>query len=185
MSAEARALVEAELGKYAPPASADEYELPVPNGEDPAFAKEIAPLLHKAGLSGAQAKTLVTEWNQFVEGKKAAEAQAATAAATAEAAQAQREAATLKTEWGDQHDANTEYARRAFDRGAQAAGIPAEKMNGFIDTLSSQVGFAAAIKLMAFYGKHFAEDKAAGLNNAAGTGGIDASKFYENSNMNP
>jgi hypothetical protein len=185
MSAESRALVEAELGKYAPPASADEYELPVPNGEDPAFSKEIAPLLHKAGLSGEQAKTLVTEWNQFVEGKKAADAQAEQAQSAAETAQAQREAAALKTEWGEANDANHEHARRAFEKGAQAAGIPADKMNGFIDTLSSRVGFAAAIKLMAFYGKHFAEDGAAGLTKAPGAGGIDATKFFNKSSMNP
>jgi hypothetical protein len=185
LSAEARAQVESELGKYAPPASADEYELPVPDGQDPAFAKEIAPLLHKAGLSGQQAKTLVTEWNGFVAAKMAAEQQAEDNAATARNAQATREAAALKTEWGDAHDANSEYARRAFAQGAQAAGIPAEKMDGFVDALSSHVGYAAAIKLMAFYGKHFAEDGAAGLKNPPGAAGVDPSKFYENSNMNP
>ena len=53
------------LRGYEPPATADAYEIPVPDGESPEFAKAVAPLFHKAGLSATQAKALAEGWNEM------------------------------------------------------------------------------------------------------------------------
>ena len=101
------------LRGYEPPATADAYEIPVPEGESPDFAKAVAPLFHKAGLSATQAKALAEGWNEMQSGQKAAAAQAEADAATAAEAAAKREDATLQAEWGKDYTANKEHARRA------------------------------------------------------------------------
>ena len=42
------------LRGYEPPATADAYDIPVPAGESPDFAKAVAPLFHRAGLSSRE-----------------------------------------------------------------------------------------------------------------------------------
>lgn len=163
-----------------PPATADAYELPVPDGESPDFAKSVAPLFHKAGLSAAQAKSLADGWNAMQAQQRAAVEQAeSTAAATAEAA-AKREDAALKTEWGADYTANKEHARRAamqFLPGGDEAAKTA-----FVAELEQKFGYAATMKMWSSIGIGLAEHTAKGLGAAPA---LPAKGFYDKSEMNP
>ena len=70
-------------GQLGRPETPEGYELPLPEGDDGAFAKEMAPILHKHGVTAAQAKGLADDWNAMVQAQQA-QAQAAEAAAATE-----------------------------------------------------------------------------------------------------
>lgn len=101
----AKALQDLE-GKTAVPASLDEYQLPVPEGQDKAFGSEAAKWMHEAGIPVAQARTLAEKWNAY----QASQTEAANAARQQ---QGEADVQTLKKEWGGQYDANVELAKRA------------------------------------------------------------------------
>lgn len=167
------------LRGYEPPATADAYEIPVPEGESPDFAKAVAPLFHKAGLSATQAKALAEGWNEMQSGQKAAAAQAEADAATAAEAAAKREDAALKAEWGTADAANREYARRAamqFLPGDEAA------KTEFIGEIEKKFGFAATMKMWAAIGQGLGEHTAKGLGSAPA---LPAKSWYDKSSMNP
>lgn len=170
----------AALKGYEPPASPDAYDIPVPEGESADFAKQVAPLFHKAGLSPPQAKALAEGWNALQAEQRTAAAAAEQAAATAASEAAKREDATLKTEWGDTYDANKEHARRAamqFLPGADEAAKVA-----FVSELEAKFGYAATMKMWAAIGQGLAEHTAKGL---SAPPALPAKSFYDKSNMNP
>jgi len=101
----AKALQDLE-GRTAKPASADEYQLPVPDGQDKAFSAEAAKWMHEAGIPVSQARSLAEKWNAY----QAAQVQAADAARQQ---QGESDVQALKQEWGGQYDANVELAKRA------------------------------------------------------------------------
>jgi hypothetical protein len=98
------------------PDAPDGYKLPVPEGQDGAFAGEAAKWFHDAGLSPKQATALAANWNGFA-------AQAQQAAAKAFDVKGAQDMGDLKTEWGDKFESNMEMARRAT---AQFGLSPAE-----------------------------------------------------------
>ena len=53
----------AQIGR---PETPDGYELPVPDGDNGEFAKSMAPVLHKHGVTAEQAKGLAADWNDMV-----------------------------------------------------------------------------------------------------------------------
>lgn len=168
------------LKGYEPPATADAYDIPVPDGESGDFAKQVAPLFHKAGLSATQAKALAEGWNTLQAEQRAAATAAEQAAAATAAANAQREDAALKTEWGDSYDANKEHARRAamqFLPGADEAAKVA-----FVSELESKFGYSATMKMWSAIGQGLAEHTAKGL---GAPPALPAKSFYDKSNMNP
>lgn len=167
------------LRGYEPPATADAYEIPVPDGESPEFAKAVAPLFHKAGLSAAQAKALAEGWNEMQASQRGAAAQAEADAATAAEAAAKREDATLQAEWGKDYAANKEHARRAamqFLPGDEAA------KTAFIGEIEKKFGFAATMKMWAAIGQGLGEHTAKGLGSAPA---LPAKSWYDKSEMNP
>ncbi len=176
----------AELRASAPPDSPDKYDIPVPQGEDPTFSKAVAPLMHKAGLSAAQAKSLAEGWNELGAAQRAAAAQAAEQAEREQVASIERQKVELKGEWGSDFDKNSEHVRRAWTAAASAAGVPADKMQDGVEAMCSAIGHKAALKMFAMFGGHFAEDTAHGL---AGKGSNTvvqaAARLYDKSNMNP
>jgi hypothetical protein len=152
-------------GQIGRPETPDAYELPLPEGDAGEFVKMAAPMLHKAGLTGEQAKTLATEWNSFVaaEQQKAAAAEAAGIAALD--ARNKAEKAELDNEWGVRNTENTEMARRAIRQF-----IPTEKAAGVINAIESVLGYKETVKFLHGIGKGLAEHDAAGLgNNSQGT----------------
>lgn len=175
-----------DVGKLVVPDTPDAYELPVPDGESPDFAKAVAPLMHKAGLSVDQAKALAAGWNEMQTAQRQAAQEAEEQAQREAAARSEREAEALDREWGEASKANGEFGRRAFAKGAAAAGIDPKDMAGIVEAIQAKAGYAATMKLFAFYGKHFAEDRPHGLD--ARPGGVSTSSaqsFYDKSNMNP
>ncbi len=101
----AKALQDLE-GQTAKPESADAYKLPVPDGQDGAFAGEAAKWMHEAGIPVAQAQALATKWNEY----QASQAQAAD---LARQQQGEADVSALRKEWGGQYDANVELGKRA------------------------------------------------------------------------
>lgn len=172
----------AALQSYDPPESPDKYELPVPEGDSGEFAKKVAPLLHGAKLSPAQAKALAEGWNALNAAEQKAAAEAAEASAREAEAVAQRQQSELKAEWGAQFDANVETARRAIRAGMGAAGISEDQAASMIDTLEKAHGFAAVHKFFAALGKQFTEAQAHGMNTPPPRA---ATSFFPNSKMNP
>lgn len=174
----------AKVRSYAPPESAEAYEIPVPKGESPDFAKAVAPLFHKAGLSPAQAKALAEGWNELQAQQRTASTQAEEAAAREASALAERQNSDLKREWGAQYDANVELSRRAIRSAMGASGAKEAEVASLIDAMEKTHGFAFVHKFFSHLGKSMAEDQAHGLGTKPPAGGIDARAFYSNSNMN-
>lgn len=153
-------------GKIGRPESADKYELPVPEGDNGAFAKAVAPMLHKAGLTGEQAKTLATEWNAMQAKAEADYVAGENARITALNTKNKAEADALKTEWGDQNDANMEHARRAMRKF-----FPADKAGDVISAIEGVVGYKGTITMLHSIGKGMAEHSAPGLGDNTSGGG--------------
>ena len=172
----------ATLQSYKLPESPDKYESPVPEGADGEFAKQVAPIFHKAGLSPTQAKALAEGWNELQTQQAQAAAQAEEASAREASALAQRQQSELKREWGATYDAQVEQAKRAIRAGMGAAGLNDDATASLIDTLEKAHGFAAVHKFFAALGAPMAEAKAHGMGQAPA---MAAKSFYNNSNMNP
>lgn len=160
------------------PDTPEAYELPVPEGDTGEFARQVAPLLHKNGITAAQAQGLAADWNAMQ-----AEATTANNAAAAAEIQAlnvknQAEAAALQTEWGEAHTANTQFAKLAVTQF-----LPAEQAPQIINALESVLGYKATVQMLYGIGKGLAESDAAGL--GAATGGERkplANRMYPNQN---
>jgi len=167
------------LRGYEPPATADAYEIPVPEGESPEFAKAVAPLFHKAGLSAAQAKALAEGWNEMQASQRGAATQAEADAATAADAAAKREDTALQSEWGKDYAANKEHARRAamqFLPGDENAKL------AFVGELEKKFGYTATMKMWAAIGTGLAEHTAKGL---GAPPALPTKSWYDKSQMNP
>lgn len=137
--------------KYTIPESADAYQLPVPEGQDGAFAKQAAGWFQKAGIPVEQAKALTTEWNA---------AQAAQVAAHQQ--QVQQEMTALKGEWGGQYETNVELGRRTM----RTFGIAPE----VIDKISGQLGDVQTLRVFHRIGQGLSE----GTLNPGSSGGSEA-----------
>lgn len=145
----------AALGR---PETPEAYELPVPEGDTGEFAKEMAPILHKHGITADQAKGLAADWNAMV--AKQTEAMAAAEAAHVQAMNAKNtaEAQALQNEWGQAHPENMELARRAIRQF-----IPTDKAGETIAAIEGVLGYKGAIQFLHGIGKGLGESDAAGL----------------------
>lgn len=170
------------LKGYEPPESPDKYEIPVPDGDAGEFAKQVAPIFHKAALSPTQAKALAEGWNELQTAQAAAATEAQAAAEREASALAQRQQGELKREWGSTYDAQVEQAKRAIRAGMGAAGLTEDATAGMIDTLEKTHGFAAVYKFFAALGAPMAEAQAHGLGTPPA---LPPASFYDKSNMNP
>jgi hypothetical protein len=141
---------DAEVANAAP-AKAEDYKLPVPEGQSDELAKHAATWFHEAGVSQKVAESLVTKFNAHVAGLNEA-------AAAVQKQQGEAQMAELKKEWGDKYDANMELGRKAL----QQFGIPAEVSSN----LESAVGAAQILKTFSKIGAALGE----GVLNAAGGG---------------
>lgn len=133
-------------GQTAKPESADAYKLPVPQGQDGAFATEAAKWMHEAGIPVAQAQALATKWNEYQAGQ-------AHAADLARHQQGEADVASLRKEWGGQYDANVELGKRAVRAFAGEAG-DAEVLIGKIE---GAIGTAETLRLFQRIGKSMGE----------------------------
>jgi hypothetical protein len=143
------------------PDTPEAYELPVPDGEDGAFAKTAASWFKDAGLLPQQAQALASKWNEFATAQSQAQAEAETQRIAQLDQKNKTEEATLKNEWGQNHEANMELARRAVRQF-----IPSEKAGDVISALEDRLGYAETIKLMHSIGRGLGEHDAPGLGRA-------------------
>lgn len=147
------------------PETPEAYELPVPEGDTGEFAKEMAPILHKHGITADQAKGLAADWNAMI--AKQSEAMAAAEAAQVQAMNAKNtaEAQALQNEWGQAHTENMELARRAIRQF-----MPGDKAGATIAAIEGVLGYKGAIQFLHGIGKGLGESDAAGLgSNNGGT----------------
>lgn len=150
--AEGYAAIYDRLGR---PKAAEDYKLPVPDGDDGTFAKAMAPVLHKHGLNVKQAQGIANEYNALI---KAAEEQFLRTS--------DEQYKALKTEWGQAATQNEELARRAVAKFGKDAGLD----EGGLDRLERAIGTGPMLKLFHAIGASFAEGTF--VDGRAGAGGL-------------
>lgn len=152
------------------PKTADAYELPVPEGQDGAFAKQAAGWMAEARLTPDQAKLLAGKWNESVAGltatQKAAAEKAATDAATAKDAAVKRDEAALANEWGADAEKNKGIASRAYKE--FFAPMAGDKLPQLVTAIEDTIGFAATMKMMQAIGAKIGEAEPRGLGSQSG-----------------
>lgn len=161
------------------PEKAEDYKLPVPEGDDGAFAKTAAEWFKDAGILPQQAEKLAGKWNEFVASQQQAADNAETDRLAALHAKNTEEQADLRNEWGQQHAANMEFARRAATQF-----FPKEQAGAVIEAMESVLGYKATIQALHRIGQGLGEhDATAGLG-GAGNGGAGekslAQRMYPN-----
>jgi hypothetical protein len=161
----------AQIGR---PETPEGYELPLPEGDDGAFAKQMAPVLHKHGVTAEQAKGLAADWNAMVAAQVADMDKADADAAIAMNAKNVAEAAALKNEWGQAHEANMHFAKLAVQQF-----MPTDKAGDVIAAIESKIGYKATIEFLHGIGKGLGEHDAAGMgaNNSGPTKSL-AERLY-------
>ena len=105
----------------------EDYKLPVPEGDDGAFAKVAAGWMHEAAITTKQAEMLAQKWNEHVGGMTAQQTEAQTAAFDAQVAD-------LKREWGANYEANTALV----DNAAVKFGMTQEQLTALKSTMGPQ-----------------------------------------------
>jgi len=137
-NAEAWNEVYTKLGR---PESADKYTLPLPQGDDGAFAKEAAAWFHEAGLSNSQAAKVAEKWNEHMTKMLSSEAEVS-------GQKHQAEINSLKAEWGSNYEANATLV----DRAASTFGLNEQQLGA----LKSALGPAGAMKMLHSIGSKIA-----------------------------
>ena len=140
------------------PSAAEDYYLPLPEGDSGEFAKAIAPVLHNANITQEQASALAQGWNELQNQQMQVYQEQMRQQEAAAYARNQAEARQLEQEWQGHYDANIEFARRA-----KTQFLPAEKADAIVDALEGAIGMKATMQMLANIGKGLAEDSAAGL----------------------
>lgn len=139
------------------PEAADKYELPVPEGDDGSFAKQVAPLLFANGVPKAMAQKLAAGMNDLSASMIKTQHEQAQAKAAADLA-------ALKNEWGQDFDKRAEFGRRAL----REIGTPAGLNDADLGTLEAALGTSKMLKLFAGLGEASATAKFSGSQDGGG-----------------
>jgi hypothetical protein len=110
-----------KLGK---PASADKYNIPLPEGDKGEFAKVAKDWFHGANLTQSQASALAEKWNGYMKDQAAH-------AKTAQESKNLESISELKKAWGSQYEVNATLV----DKAADAFGMTQEQLNGLKQAL--------------------------------------------------
>jgi hypothetical protein len=147
------------------PKTADEYQLPLPEGDNGEFAKIAAGWFHEQGIPKKAAQAITAKWNDFA--KQSVEKQTAERVAKVEASQA-----ALKAEWKTDYDKNMAVAQQA----AQKLGFTKE----IVDSLEDKLGYDGVMKFVHSLGAKLGEHgfhSAGGASGATGLGtSVEAAK---------
>lgn len=135
--------------KLGVPANAEEYKLPVPEGQNDGFAKLASGWMLKANIPPVMARQLTEQWNAHA-------AEVEKAAKTKSEAEVQ----ALTAEWGPKAAENTETARRGFREFATQLGINADPK-----VVEDALGSANFLKFFLGLGALQAESKFAATDN--------------------
>lgn len=139
-------------GRIGRPDKPEEYGI---EGADPELLAEI----HKAGLSKRQATALA--------GVITARAQAAESRSREQTeAQVATDQATLRREWGQEHDSNVRHAQEVVSKLYKAVGYEnVEQFRAHLSEIESKIGHAPFMRMFAFLGRGIAEPAFAGAEN--------------------
>lgn len=129
-----------QLGR---PKTADEYKLPVPEGDPGTFAKAASGKFHELGISQQQAEGLAKWWNETQQGQLTEMQQQSSA-------KVQADLTSLKSEWGQAYDENVSFGQRA----AREFGLDAGKLTA----IENALGTGEMLKFMARVGRGLTED---------------------------
>lgn len=138
------------------PAKPEDYQLPVPEGDDGEYAKFISTAMHELGITKKQAQALAAKQNEFV-----GELTRREAAAYQEAIKTQDVA--LRAEWGPAYDKHIQIAKGAFGE----LGLKPE----VVDAMEKAIGFAETMKFFYTIGSKIGEDKFVSADGSPGFAG--------------
>jgi hypothetical protein len=127
--------------KLGRPAKAEEYKIPVPEGDKGEFAKTAAVWFHEAGLSQNAVTKVSEKWNAHLAATVKAQGEAQAAALA-------KDTTELKAEWGDQFEKNCSVV----DKAATVFGMGADTLKA----LKSSMGAKAAMKFLHTIGTRIA-----------------------------
>lgn len=147
------------------PEKAEDYQVTLPEGDDPAVAPHIQELFKKAGILPHQAEVLLAERNRMFAEQSAAAQKAQADAEAAIDAKNKSEAADLANEWGARQTENMELVRRGatqFIDGGQ------DKQYRVIAAMEKELGYKETMKFFHGIGKAIGEHDAAGLGSPNG-----------------
>jgi hypothetical protein len=155
------------------PETADAYKLPVPEGDDGAFAKTAAEWFKDSGVLPQQAEKLAGKWNEFVTAQIAESEKAEADRIAALNAKNVAEKQELTNEWGAKATENIEFAKRAA-----VQFFPKENAANVISAIEGVLGYKATIQMLHNIGKGLGEhDATAGM--GAQTGGLPQKSLAE------
>jgi len=137
------------------PKTADEYKLPVPEGDPGTFAKAAAGKFHELGISQTQAEQLATWWNETQQGQMQQMQQQS-------AQKVEQDISALKGEWGQAWDENINLGSRA----AKEFGLDQAKLTA----IENAMGTGEMLKFMAKIGRGLTEHNFEGGNTTQGFG---------------
>lgn len=143
------------------PEKPEDYELPVPEGDDGEFAKLASQWFHAAGVPKRAAQKIAEMVNQHV----ASQLQARRAELEQEA---ERQLDALKQEWGTEWDKRREFARRGFATYGKQAGLD----EGDLAALEAAIGTAKMLKLFVALGETTGEHEFGAGGEGGGSGGL-------------
>ena len=119
--------------KIGRPQDAKGYEIDVPEGQDGAFAENMASIMYESGVPKKAAQNLAKAWNEFQQ-------QSLSQQEEASEMKFLQEEALLKKEWGGAYDANIAQAKIAF----REFGVEGDT----IDALEKAMGFDKTMKFL-------------------------------------
>ena len=104
--------------------TAEDYKLPVPEGDDGEFAKIAAGWMHEAAITTKQAEMLAEKWNEHIGGMATAQTEQATI-------EFDNELNELKREWGGNYEANAALV----DTAAEKFGMTQDQLDALKKTM--------------------------------------------------
>jgi hypothetical protein len=137
------------------PKTAEEYKLPVPQGDSGEFAKAASAKFHELGVSQQQAEQLAAWWNEQQQSQMSG-------LQTQTAAKAEAEFGQLKQEWGQAYEENINLGQRA----AREFGLD----QGKLEALEGAWGTKGMLEFMAKIGRGLTEHSFEGGKTTQGFG---------------
>lgn len=137
------------------PKTAEDYKLPVPEGDPGEFAKAASAKFHELGISAQQAQGLAEWWNGQQSGQVEQLQQQS-------AQKAEADIQSLRSEWGKAYDENLELGRRA----AREFGLDGGKLSA----IEQGLGTKGMLEFMAKIGRGLTEHTFEGGNTTKGFG---------------
>lgn len=134
--------------KMGVPDSADDYELPIAEGESEVYLKAMSTVFHEAGMPKAMAQKVTAASNDIIKGF--VEAQLAEAKIASE-----QQVNALKAEWGDAFEKNKELSHRGFQAYGSKAGLDENDRNALL----LAIGTAKTLRLFQAMGETMSESE--------------------------